>query len=279
MDIINNVKTILKEEKLWPNKMLGQNFLVGEDVLHKIVQIANIKSSDVVLEIGPGLGILTEELAKRAKLVLAVEKDRKLVEYLREKFKHCENVKIICDDILQYHGLTQEQLADYKIVANVPYNITSPIINKFVTEKFSPKSMTLMIQKEVAQRLTAQPGDSDRGFMTILVEYYANATYELFVPRTSFYPAPDVDSAVINIKTKATNPNIDGRQFLKFVKMGFSQKRRQLHHPISSGLHLSKEQTMDLLKTVKIDPVSRAEQLSLSDWLNLYAHVQNHIVN
>ncbi len=274
----DNIKTVLRNKKIWPNKMLGQNFLINEKIIEKIMQAADVSKNDVILEIGPGLGALTIELAKKAKLVLAVEKDRKLVEYLREKFKHVDNVKIICDDILQFQGLTSEQLTDYKIISNVPYNITSPILNKFITSEYPPRKMVLMIQKEVADRLVAKAGNSQRGFMTVLVEYFADVRLEINVPKIDFYPVPDVDSAVISIAQKDHIKNkIDDKQFLKFVKLGFSQKRRQIHHPLASGLHINKNQVIDILNKAKILPESRAEELSLNDWINLYKIVQKSI--
>lgn len=327
---INTIKSILRENKLWTNKSLGQNFLVSEKALGKIVEAANLSKDDFVLEIGPGLGVLTDELARHAKLVLAVEKDYKLAEFLRKRFKSYKNVKIIHEDILRFSLISDrlpsiessivkgslieqrktKNVADsvrqktkneaYKIVSNLPYNITSPVIKKFLEEDNRPTEMILMVQKEVAERLTAKPGSSDRGILTVMIEFYGKAEIIDMVNRNCFWPVPEVDSAIIKIVTKsyeklqivAKSCNLEKQpietignhlqpfvtSFMRLVKIGFSQKRRQIHHPLASGLHLSKPEILDILKLAKIDPAKRAEDLNLDDWINLYEHYQKFLV-
>lgn len=316
---INTIKSILRENKLWTNKSLGQNFLVSEKALRKIINAANLSKDDFVLEIGPGLGVLTDELAERAKLVLAVEKDYKLAEFLRKRFKSYKNVKIIHEDILRFSLISDrlpsiessivkgslieqrktKNVADsvrqktkneaYKIVSNLPYNITSPVIKKFLEDENRPTEMILMVQKEVAERLTAKPGSSDRGILTVMIEFYGKAEIIDMVNRNCFWPVPEVDSAIIKIVTKsyeklqkvATNRNHLQpfvTSFMRLIKIGFSQKRRQIHHPLASGLHLSKPEILDILKLAKIDPAKRAEDLNLDDWINLYEHYQKFLV-
>lgn len=276
---INIIKDVLKKNHLCTKKSLGQNFLISQNTLNKIIESAKLSQEDVVVEIGPGLGVLTEELARKAKLVLAIEKDYKLVEFLRKRFKSYKNVKIIYADILQFDNLAIEQFNNSKVVANLPYNITSPVIRKFLEAENRPSEMVLMVQKEVAERLTAAPGDSNRGITTLMVEFYGSAGIVEIIRRDCFWPVPKVDSAIVKITIKQCNIKtlehlnikiIDPISFMRIVKIGFSQKRRQIHHPLASGLHLSKGEISDILKEANISSVLRAEDLRLEDWVNLY---------
>jgi 16S rRNA (adenine1518-N6/adenine1519-N6)-dimethyltransferase len=265
----NSVISILKKDKFWAKKSCGQNFLVDKKVLDKVIKAANLSSSDSVLEIGPGLGVLTEELAQKAKLVLTIEKDYKLVEWLRKYFKGRKNVKIIHGDVLTYDLQTIDCI--YKVVANLPYNITSPVIRKLLESKNRPSEMILMMQKEVANRLTAKPGSSDRGILTVMIELYGSAEIIDYVNGKSFFPIPDVDSAIIKIVVEEADKSInDPASFMRLVKIGFSQKRRQIHHPLASGLHLSRPEILDILKKAEIMPNLRAEDLKIENWIKLY---------
>lgn len=326
---INNIKLVLKQERIWPNKRLGQNFLIDQKALKSIVASAQIKADDMIVEIGPGVGTLTQELSKRANLVLAIEKDRKLTEWLRRYFKsQSDKVKIVCDDILQYdiakinsnnpsaslragktqifsetqnlklktnrchpeqcegscididsspsvqddnsYGLGLKAYSSYKVVSNLPYNITSPVIRKFIDSDNPPSVMVLMVQKEVAKRICAKPGTRQRGLLTVIVEYFGKAEIIEIVPRTSFYPVPDVDSAIIRIKEQGVRTKkINYKSFLNTIKIGFSQKRRQIHHALKAGLHLSKDKVLEILNKAKIDPTKRAEELDLDSWVRL----------
>lgn len=275
MSEINKENTIriLKDNGLWAKKKYGQNFLVSEKVLTDIVQSVDITDEDFVLEVGPGLGFLTEKLSENVKMVLAIEKDRDLVEYLRKRFKG-SNVKVICDNILFYDESNIKE--DYKIVANLPYNITSAFLRKFLASHDKPKEMILMVQKEVAERLVAKPGNRERGFLTVMVEYYVQSIEIVqYVDARCFWPVPSVESAIIKLKIAnsaqcTAHSRIDSEKFLKFVKMGFSQKRRQIHHPLKDGLKLSKEKILKALKKAEIKATSRAEELSLDQWMRLY---------
>jgi len=280
MDLTDNktIKSILKDNNLWTKKSFGQNFLIDENVLEKIITASDLLKTDTVLEIGPGLGVLTEEIAKKVNLVLAVEKDFKLVEYLRKRFKSYKNIKIIHDNILTYN--LRLIAYDYKVVANLPYNITSPVIRKFLEAENMPSDMVLMVQKEVAERLTAKPGDSNRGILTIMMELYGGAEIIDIVNRDSFYPVPDVDSAIIKLKVESgklpalpVGRKVDEKSFFRLVKIGFSQKRRKIHHPLSASLKLSKPEIFDILKEANIDPNLRAEDLKLEDWIKLAQNV------
>ena len=269
---IFTIKSILKSNKLHANKKFGQNFLVDKRVLDKIMETAGLSDQDTVVEIGPGLGVLTQELASKAGLVLAIEKDRRFVEWLRKYFENTKNAKIICDDILTY-PLNLIPKA-YKVVANLPYNITSPVIRMFLESENAPQEMVLMVQKEVAERLVAKPGNRERGITTIMVEFYGMAEIIETVANKSFWPIPEVDSAILRICTKDQRPktkDIDSKIFFRIVKAGFSQKRRQIHHPLKAIFHLSSDQIKSILKEADIDPMNRAEDLSLENWVKLYS--------
>lgn len=331
---ISTIKKILKENNLWAKKRFGQNFLVAKDPLDQLIKSANIRDDEVVVEVGPGLGVLTQELAKKAKLVLAIEKDYKFIEWLRKYFKNCKNVKIIHADILPYNLTTLQPYNHYKVISNLPYNITSPVIRKFLEighyrsevpftlgsrshpipplpltrksestatrsgdiprsnnfaeSKFfssslssyppislSPSLMVLMVQKEVAERICAQPGSSERGILTVMVEFYAQAEIVDIISRNNFWPVPAVDSAIIKITSKHLNiKTLNPKSFFRIVKIGFSQKRRQIHNPLTSGLKLPKPEILAILKEAKINPQLRAEDLRLEDWLELYKKIQ-----
>lgn len=273
--MINKESTIriLKKNNLWAKKKFGQNFLISEKILDNIVDASDIRENDFILEVGPGLGFLTEKLSQKSKLVLAIEKDRDLVEYLRRRFKG-SNIKVTCDNILFFD---ENNIKDkYKIVANLPYNITAAFLKKFLTSKNKPTEMILMVQKEVAERIISKPGNRERGFLTVMVEYYVQDVQIVeVVDRENFWPVPGVDSAVIKLKLtdykqQTTDSQFDSEKFLKFVKMGFSQKRRQIHHPLKDGFHMSKDGVLEKLKKININPSLRAEELNLQDWKNIY---------
>lgn len=269
---VNTIKSIMKENRLWAKKSFGQHFLISPKPLMTLMAAANITNEDTIVEVGPGLGVLTQELVKKAKLVLAIEKDYGFVQYLRKYFKSCKNVKIIHADILDYDlGLMK---SEYKVVSNLPYNITSPTIRKFLDAENKPSEIIIMVQKEVAERICAKAGNSERGLLTLMVEFYADAEIVEVVDRKNFWPVPDVDSAIIKITLKhENNKTINPDSFFRIVKIGFSQKRRQIVNPLSAGLRLPKNQILDILKAVKIDPQLRAEDLKLEDWKKLTSTV------
>lgn len=262
-------------------KNLGQNFLKNYKVVENIMANADISDKDMIIEVGPGLGILTEELAKAClkagAKVLAIEKDFELVDKLRKVLGKYKNLKITHQDILLFDPESID--GDYKVIANIPYNITSPIIRKFIESPHKPEEMIIMVQKEVAERICAKPGSSERGFLTLIVEFYA-ATQILFeVPRTDFYPVPKVDSAVIKLNLsgnlRGCRQEVKPELFFKLVKAGFSSKRQQIHNSLAATLRWEKPKVAELLSKSNIDPKLRAEDLELAAWLKLY---QNFIV-
>jgi len=264
-------------------KHLGQNFLTDKDVLKKIIDAADLKSSDIILEIGPGTGILTFELAKRVKQVIAVEKDKRMCEILENELnvRNVRNVKIINKDILKiedvarlYVGRATSYIPNYKIVANIPYYLTSPLIRKFLEAENQPKLMVLMVQKEVAQRICPPRRARSSGeagakppkmsLLSIAVQFYAEAEIIAYVSKNSFYPVPKVDSAILKIEPRM-NANLEPNErelFFKLVKQGFSAKRKML----KNNLKIDDK----ILEKINLNPKIRAEGLSAGDWIKLF---------
>ena len=249
-----------------PKKSLGQHWLKDRDILANIADDANINEDDTVLEIGPGLGTLTSELLRRAKKVVAVELDGDLAAKLPKQFPGT-SLEVVNQDILSF-DLTRLP-ENYVVVANVPYYITSKIIQLLTTAVNKPRTIVLLIQKEVAVRLAATPGDMS--ILAVSAQIYAEVELSDVVPAKFFTPPPKVDSQVVVLNTRAeamVKPE-DEKLFFRVVKAGFSAKRKKLRSSISSGLHISKIEAEELLKSVNISPDDRAEQLSLEDWIRL----------
>lgn len=248
---------------LKPKKHLGQNFLTDRNILQKIIDSADIKPDDVILEVGPGTGILTQELAKKAKKIIAVEKDASIIETLKENIKDFNNIEIINEDILRYN-LPEKK---YKIIANIPYYLTSPLIRKFLEEKNQPEELILMIQKEVAQRIVATP--PKMSLLAVSVQFYADAKILFSVSKNSFWPVPKIDSAIIKINPRKVSPNINPELFFKIVHAGFSQPRKQLAGNLSKNLKIKKQKIEEILLQNKIQPNQRAETLYIEEWKSL----------
>jgi 16S rRNA (adenine1518-N6/adenine1519-N6)-dimethyltransferase len=250
-----DIKTILQKHNIHPKKYMGQNFLIDENILNKIIDSADLSTKDTVLEIGPGLGILTAELARKAKRVIAVEKDKKMCEVLKDVLKEFKNTEIINADILKTKPVG---FTNYKIVANIPYYLTSPIIRKFLEAKNRPDMIILMVQKEVAQRITAKPPHMN--ILSIAVQFYAEPKIIDYVLKNSFFPVPKVDSAIIKIIPKQI-PEIDTEKFFTLIKKGFSAKRKMLKNNIPEAN----------LKKAGLNPGVRAENLSIDNWMKIYS--------
>ncbi|GAH47218.1 unnamed protein product, partial [marine sediment metagenome] len=249
------IKNLLKKHGVYPSKTLGQNFLISKGILEKILDAANLKSKDVVLEIGPGIGTLTKELAKKAKQVIAIEKDSKMIKILKETLRDLKNIELIQEDILKYDFKSQ---VPYKIVANLPYYITSPVLRKFLEIGSKPKEMILMVQKEVAQRIVASP--PNMSILAISVQFFAKPEIISFVSKNCFWPQPKVDSAILKISQISMDlPPIDTDLFFKIVRAGFAQPRKQLVNSLSNELKLEKEKVRNWLKENEIKPERRPE--------------------
>ncbi len=249
-----------------PNKSLGQHWLHDRSVLEHIADCADIQPTDTVLEIGPGLGTLTSELLRRAQQVIAVEFDSELARKLPGQFPG-KNLTVMHEDILQFDLL--QLPAGYKVVANVPYYITSKIVQKLMTADNKPSIAVLLVQKEVAERIAAEPGDMS--ILAISAQVYAQASLGGVVPAELFTPPPKVDSQVVILKTREQPlvALVDEKAFFRMVKAGFSAKRKKLRSSLSGGLGISKQETEDLLANANISPDARAEDLGIEDWLRL----------
>ena len=270
------IKRIFKKEDLKILKSLGQNFLIDEKVLQKIVEVSDLKKEDVVFEIGPGFGTLTEELSEKCGKVIAIEKDKKLAELLKSRIK---NIEIINDDILKIklkefikkYSFNEK----YKLVSNIPYYITSPIIKMFLESDIQPESITLLMQKEVAERICAKPGKLS--VLALSVQVYGKPEIAGYVDKSSFYPEPKVDSAILKIKNihrnVILNENminyVSTKDLFKIIKIGFSSKRKKLVNNLSAGLHIEKIQSETILLKTGIDLNARAQELSLEEWRKL----------
>lgn len=245
-----------KKEDVFLKKGLGQNLLTDKNIINKIVNSIDINKDDIVLEIGPGLGAITLELSLKAKKVICIEKDKEMIEKLKEKVG--DNVEIINADALDF--IKSINLKKYKVVANIPYYITSSIIQGLLESTNQPSDIYLMIQKEVARRICAKPGSMS--VLAISVQYYADPKILFNVSRNSFYPAPKVDSAFIQIKTKGVKKN---EEFFKLVKKGFSHPRKKLANNLEE-----KEIVESWLEKNKLKVGERAENLSTSQWEDLF---------
>ena len=249
-------------------KSLGQNFLRDEKVLEKIINLANLQLDDFVIEIGPGEGVLTEKLAQKAGRVLAIEIDQNLIQVLEKKFSNEKNVEMINADILKINLTELIGEKKYKVIANIPYYITSKIIRLFLESKNSPAEMLLMVQKEVAERIVSTPGKMS--LLAVSVQYYAEAKLLFEVSRDSFFPVPAVDSAVIHITRNKKHETKDfDKNFFRIVKAGFSAKRKTLVNNLSNTFHLEKALVEEKIKTTNLQLTVRAQELSLKDWKDL----------
>jgi 16S rRNA (adenine1518-N6/adenine1519-N6)-dimethyltransferase len=264
-----DAQALLRRYHLHAHKGLGQNFLQDPQALEKIVSAAEIQAGDTVLEIGPGLGSLTRYLAVAAKEVIAVELDENLIEPLKAVLSPYQNVQIIRGDILELAPGELIFTDGYLVVANIPYYITSAVIRHLLESGSKPRRIVLTIQKEVAQRICARPGDLS--LLALSVQVYGAPRIAAQIPAGAFFPAPKVDSAVLVVDIFPT-PLIREellRPFFKLVKAGFSQKRKTLRNSLSSGLHISPIQSAELLSGANIDPRRRAETLSIQEWERL----------
>lgn len=258
------LKQTVQKYGIKPSKKLGQNFLINQGILEKIVQAADLSAKDKILEIGPGLGTLTAALAQKAQKVLAVEKDLKMIEVLKEILKEYNNIELFQGDALK---INLPQWEHYKLVANIPYYLTSPLIRRFLEADFPPQVMVLLIQKEVAQRICARHKMS---LLAVAVQFYATPQIITYVSKNSFWPAPKVDSAIIKITPLKKNVSRDFQQdFFRVVKAGFSNPRKQLVNNLSSALQIEKEKIKEILKQLDLNPKVRAENLSVEEWKKL----------
>ncbi|MBA7650552.1 MAG: 16S rRNA (adenine(1518)-N(6)/adenine(1519)-N(6))-dimethyltransferase RsmA [Calditrichaeota bacterium] len=267
--LLAQTRGLLRRFDLRARKRLGQQFLVDDEVLAVITSAAGLVPSDVVIEVGPGLGFLTRELARNAGRVIAVELDSRLAAMLRETLAAFDNVSIVNGDILDIDPASLAS-GGYRVVANLPYYITSPVLRHFLEASVRPESMLVMVQKEVAEAIAAEPGQ--RSVLSISVQYYGKPEIVSYVPARSFYPAPEVDSALLRIDVYP-QPAVavsDKQGFFKLVRAGFTASRKQLVNSLAQGLGLPKAEVWSLLEGAGIAPQRRAETLTLEEWANLW---------
>jgi 16S rRNA (adenine1518-N6/adenine1519-N6)-dimethyltransferase len=271
-----NVAGLLKQHGLHADKRLGQNFLGDPYALEKIVNAAEIRPTDTVLEIGPGLGSLTRYLAAAAQKVVAVELDEKLFPPLEAVIAPYHNIHLVHADILRIEPKEIIEQQDYLVVANIPYYITSALIRHLLESSPKPRRIVLTIQKEVAERICAGPGDMS--LLALSVQVYGGPRIATHIPAGAFFPAPKVDSSVLVVDI-FPNPRIDENNldvFFQLIKAGFSQKRKKLRNSISAGLRQSPAEAEKMLLAADIDPQRRAETLSLDEWGKLsYQYTQD----
>lgn len=283
-NLFEETKFIMKKYGISANKSLGQNFLINEEVVTQIVERAEISKEDLVIEIGPGLGTLTNELLDKAGKVIAIELDKRMIEILTDRFKLYNNFELINEDVLKVdlNELIQENIGEnikgVKLVANLPYYITTPIIMKLLEEKLPIESITVMIQKEVADRLIEKPGGKNSGAITYAVYYYADAEEILKVMPNSFIPEPSVESKVIKLNIRKENivEVEDEALMFKIIKYAFMQRRKTLVNALEkSGLFKNKAEIIKILNELGINDKIRGEALSLTD----YANISNYTAN
>ena len=274
---LEDTRFILKKYNIKANKKLGQNFLVDDNVINNAVEAAELSKSSLVIEIGPGLGTLTTKLLEKAGKVIAVELDERMVKILNERFSLYNNFTLINDDILKVNlkEIISENLKEFsevKIVANLPYYITTPIIMKLLEERLGIDCIIVMVQKEVADRITAEPGEKLSGAITYSVNYYAEPEEIQFVHKNSFIPAPEVDSEVIRLKLRKEPPVKleDEELFFKIIKASFMQRRKTLKNGLNnSGLIKDKDSLNEIFKELGLDEDIRGEKLTLKQFANL----------
>lgn len=279
MNILEETKNIMKKYNIRANKSLGQNFLINNEVVENIVSSSELTKEDMVIEIGPGLGTLTKYLLKEAGKVLCIELDNKMIGILEERFSEYDNFEIINADVLKVNlneiineNKKSENIKKVKIVANLPYYITTPIIMKLLEEKLDIESITVMIQKEVADRLIETPGGKNTGAITYTVYYYCNSEKIMEVPNSSFIPEPEVTSEVIkmNLRTepvvKIENPEV----MFNIIKCAYMQRRKTLLNSLTNAkIFANKDDGIKILKELNLNENIRAEKLSIQDFANI----------
>ncbi len=272
---LDQIKTIAQTYGISPQKSKGQHFLLDTDVVVSMVEIGSVTKKDVVLEIGPGLGILTEVLVDSAKAIYAVELDTEVLDFLRDKFAGVQHLNVVNQDILRVD--TQSLIAgSYKVIANIPYNITSMILKKFLTSDHQPEQMVLMVQKEVAERVCAQPGSMS--LLALSVQLYGEAAMVATVDNDSFWPAPKVDSALLHIsnihKAETVLGDLPEKHFWQVARIGFSAKRKLLANNLANGLRMQRDTFLNLFSELDISETARPQELSLQQWISLAKNIE-----
>ena len=271
-DLLREVRAELRRLGLRARTDIGQHFLIDRAALQQIVTAAEFSPEDVVVEVGPGLGVLTKELARRAGLVIAVELDERLAEALLPWARAQGNVKIVRADVLEIEPgqLVREQAGaeTYKLVANLPYYISSPVVRHFLEASLPPRLMVVTLQREVAENMAAPPGRMS--VLSVSVQLYGVPRIVAVIPPSSFFPAPQVESAVVRVDVRERPAGeVDPKLFFRIVRAGFSGRRKQLHNALRGALWMSPANALRLVEAAEIDPRRRAQTLSLDEWAAL----------
>ena len=275
MNVLKETRFIMDKYHITANKNLGQNFLIDDEAVAGIVEAANVSKDDLIIEIGPGLGTLTKKLLDRAGKVICIELDKRMIEILNDRFSMYDNFKVLNDDVLKVDLKTliaNEKIKNTKIVANLPYYITTPIIMKLLEERLDIETITVMIQKEVADRLVTKPGTGDTGAITYTIHYYTEPKRVIEVPNTAFIPVPKVNSTVINLNI-LKKPRVtvkDEAKLFEVIKTAFMQKRKTLVNALANSSKFgTKEQIEKILQTLEIDNKIRPEKLTLEEFTQI----------
>jgi len=275
MNVLKETKFIMDKYNIKADKSLGQNFLIDDEAVAGIVDAASITKEDLVIEIGPGLGTLTKELLEKAGKVICIELDKRMIDILQDRFSIYDNFELINNDVLKVdlkEIIKNANMKNVKIVANLPYYITTPIIMKLLEDRLDIETITVMIQKEVADRLVTEPGKGDTGAITYAINYYTNPKRVLEVPNTSFIPAPKVNSSVIRLEV-LEEPSVkveNEEKLFELIKVAFMQKRKTLVNALTnSGKYGSKEQIEKALTELNLDLRIRPEKLTLNQFADL----------
>ena len=284
MNLIQETKFIMDKYSIKANKSLGQNFLIDEDVVNGIVEKSDVSKDDLIIEIGPGLGTLTSLLLEKAGFVVAIELDTRMVNIITDRFSFYNNFEVINKDVLKVDlkTLIEEKMSSYnlksaKVVANLPYYITTPIIMKLLEDKLSLDSITVMVQKEVALRLAEMPGGKESGAITYSINYYSLPEIIINVSKTAFIPSPEVESAVIKLNLlKEPKVNVISEKTLfRIIKIAFMQKRKTLLNGLYNGKVLdTKDQILEMFKKLGIDEKIRAENLTLEQFAQIADYIE-----
>lgn len=275
MSVLKETKFILDKYHIHANKNLGQNFLVDDDTVSGIIEVANISKEDLVIEIGPGLGTITKELLERAGKVICIELDERMITILNDRFSLYNNFELINEDVLKVNLqelINKENFKTTKIVANLPYYITTPIIMKLLEERLDIETITVMIQKEVAERLVAEPGKGESGAITYAINYYTKPKIVLQVPNTAFIPEPKVNSTVIqlDVQKEPTVKVLNEEKLFELIKIAFMQKRKTLVNALTnSNKYGSKETVEKVIEKMGLDLKIRPEKLTLEQYAEL----------
>jgi 16S rRNA (adenine1518-N6/adenine1519-N6)-dimethyltransferase len=263
-----NIRQQIQHLGISPTKAAGQNFLMSGKTLERIAVAARLKSTDTVVEIGSGPGNLTQYLARQSGRVYAVERDRRLMGILEQNTSKYDNVTLVNDDIFKWRNTNTDLLPEneYKVVANLPYYLTSRVLREFLERSPKPNTMVFLLQKEVAERIMAEPGQMS--LLALSVQYYADVEYLFEVDRTQFWPEPTIDSAVIRL-SKIQPSGSEDKHLFQIARMAFAGKRKQLQNSLKSGLHLKTAEVLAVLAELKLLATVRPQELSIKNWISL----------